>query len=317
MVIGNWNLEWLNHNAQRSYPFTTRATKTDTTGTLTLPDSFLVGLYLPIHSGLTFAPSNFFVRRVLISPTGFNITVGYEAAGDTVDVAAANIIRTGYVADQTYALGGINDFADCVGQLVLGSLDDIDKLPPGLYEFTQAAGELETDCIRPMIRGVQRLQISNNNELSAPIYGDVTLVAGGNINIDVATVGSTTEITIKAISGANLNETCACVTNSTGPCIRSINGVTSLDGNFMFAPDSCLAITPLNGANNSGLKFADTCATPCCGCKELDALKNQVNRFGDGAATLQNFLTRMGGEVTQMSLVVLGSKLGDSGCTSG
>jgi hypothetical protein len=89
--------------------------------------------------------------------------------------------------------------------------------------------------------------------------------------------------------------------------------VCSTDGNFILAPDDCVQITPMS----NGLKFADTCAQPCCGCTELDAIVDQINRFGDGVMTLQNFITRLGSEVTQMSLVVLGSQLGDSGCSTG
>jgi len=312
MPIGNWNLQWLNHNSQRSYPLTERATKTDTTGTIRLPDSFIVALYLPIHSGLAFAPNKFFIKNLLIAPTGFNITVGYDDNGTEVDVAVANIIRSNYQPNRSYALGGVDNFDDCVGRVVLGALDEIDQLPPGQYEFSFAAGELEPDAIRPMLRAVTRLRVSNNGELSAPIYGDVTLVAGNNVRITAVAFATETEIIFDAISGTNLNEECYCETPEIGSCIRCINGVCSTDGNFIIAPDDCIQITPMS----NGLKFADTCAQPCCGCTELDAIVNQINRFGDGVTTLQNFITRLGSEVTQMSLVVLGSQLGDSGCST-
>lgn len=312
MPIGNWNLQWLNHNSQRSYPLTERATKTDTTGTVRLPDSFLVALYLPIHSGLAFAPNRFFIKSLLVAPTGFNITVGYDNNGTVVDVAAANIVRSNYQPNRSYALGGLDDFDDCVGRVVLGALDEIDQMPPGLYEFTFAAGELEPDTIRPMLRAVTRLRVSNNGETSAPIYGDVTLVAGNNVRITAVSFATETEIIFDAISGTNLNEECYCETPEIGACIRCINGVCSTDGNFILAPDDCIQITPMS----NGLKFSDTCAQPCCGCTELDAIVTQINRFGDGVTTLQNFITRLGSEVTQMSLVVLGSQLGDSGCSA-
>lgn len=313
MPLGHFNLQFLNHNSQRSYPLTERATKLDSTGTIRLPDSFIVALYLPIHSGLAFAPNRFFIKSLLIAPTGFNITVGYDNNGTVVDVAAANIIRSNYQPNRSYALGGVDDFDDCVGRVVLGALDEIDQLPPGLYEFTFAAGELEPDTIRPMLRAVTRLRVSNKGETSAPIYGDVTLVAGNNVRITAVSFAAETEIIFDAISGTNLNEECYCETPEIGSCIRCINGVCSTDGNFILAPDDCIQITPMS----NGLKFADTCAQPCCGCTELDAIVNQINRFGDGVTTLQNFITRLGSEVTQMSLVVLGSQLGDSGCSTG
>lgn len=318
MPIGNWNLQWLNHNSQRAYPLTDRATKTDATGTLVLPDSFIVGLYFPINAGMAFTANNFYVKSVLIAPTGFNITLGYSDGSTTIDVASANIARSTYSPNKAYALGGIGEFSDSIGNVVLGVLDEIDLLPPGFYEFSKAAGELEPDTIRPMLRGVTRLIVNNNGETSLPIYGDVTLVAGTNMRIDVSTVDGGTEITFNAISGENLDQNCDCDIPDTGACIRCINGVCSQDGNFTFAQDDCIEITQIDG-QGVGLSFTDTCAKPCCGCAELDAITAQINRFGDGVTTLQNFVTRLGSEVTQMSLVVLGSKFASNStsCTSG
>jgi hypothetical protein len=309
--IGNWNLQWLNHNSQRSYPLTERATKTDITGTITIPDSFIVGLYLPVHADISVTPSSFFIKSLLIAPTGFNVVVACSDGTTTVDVAAANVVRLNYTANTAYALGGIGAFADSAGQIVLGALDEIDKLPPGLYTFDAAGGEIEPDAIRPMLRGITSLRVVNGAETTPNIYGNVTLVAGNNMRLDVGTSGTETTITFRAISGLNMNEDCACAIPDTGECIRCINGVCSSDGNFTFAQDECIEIAAI--AN--GLSFKDTCAQPCCGCPELDAITTQVNRFGDGVTTLQNFVTRLGSEVTQMSLVVLGSKLGDTSCT--
>jgi len=312
MPIGNWNLQWLNHNSQRAYPLTERATKTDISGTIKIPDNFIVGLYFPIHSGTTFNADRFFVKTLLIAPTGFNITVGYSDGTTEIDVASANVSRAGYAPNRSYALGGINEFDDAIGSVVLGVLDGVDELPPGCYTFAPTAGELEPDTIRPLIRSVTRLQVLNNSEISPPIYGHVTLVAGANIKIDVNQVGGETEIVFNAISGRNLNQDCLCNIPPPGECIRCINGVCSDDGTFTFAQDSCVEITP----TENGLVFKDTCAEPCCGCKELDALTTQLDRLGDGVTTLQNFVTRLSGEVTQMNLVVLGSRIAENTCAS-
>lgn len=306
MPIGNWNLQWLNHNSQRSYPLTDRATKKDLNNTITIPDSFIVALYFPIHAGQAFSPRGFYISSLLLSSTGFNIVIGYTDGTTTVsDVAAATIARANYTPNRAYSLAGINAFYDSIGYIVIGNLDEIDQQPSGLYNFDIAGGEIETDAIRPMLRGVSSLRILNNNETSARIYGNVTLVAGSNIRITPSSVGDETFITFDAVNGENLNQTCLCDVANTGPCITSINGVSTSDGTFVIAPNDCIALTEIQ----NGLQIADTCAKPCCGCSELDALRDQVNRFGDGITTLQNFVTRLGSEVTQMSLVVLGSRL--------
>lgn len=311
MPIGNWNLQWLNHNSQRSYPLTEWATKKDTSETIKIPDSFILALYFPVSAGTAVDTKNFFIRKLTISTTGFVIVLAYTDGTTTVDVAAATVAKSAHTTNQSYAVGGIGDFDDCIGQIVIGALDEISALPPGLYSFDYQDAAIETDAIRPMLRAVTRMRVYNNGEYSDYIYGDVTLVAGANIKIDVATAAAaSTEITISAISDLNLNQECLCATQQVGECIRCINGVCTDDGNFTFANDACVTIEGIPG----GLTFSDTCASPCCGCSELDAITNQINRFGDGVASLQNFVTRLNAEVAQMSFVVLANKIG-TGCS--
>jgi hypothetical protein len=315
MAVGNWNLQFLNHNSQRAYPLTERATKTDTTGTIRIPDSFIVGMNLPIHAGLEIEPAKFYIKTLLLAPTGFNITISYDnGQGESnPDVAAAIIARSAFAPNRAFALAGVDEFVDTIGEVVIGRLDEIDALPPGLYTFAPEAGALETDPVRPMIRGIPRLRVASGAEISEDIYGDVTLVAGANMRIVVENSPTADpRITFSAISGENLNKDCACQTPQTGECIRCINGVCSDDGTFTLNPGECVDITAASG----GLSFADICAQPCCGCAELDALAEQVDRFSDGVNTLQNFTSRLSAEVTQMSLVVLGSRLGDTGCST-
>lgn len=315
MPIGNWNLQWLNHNSQRSYPLTERATKTDTTGTIRIPDSFIVGLYFPVHAGLNVATNRFYIKTILIAPTGYSVGIGYhvenEEDGPDPTVGSVMIAVATHETNQTYAVAGINDFADTIGQIVIGKLDEVSLLPPGLYSFEYAAGELETDAIRPMIRGISAMRVINGTEVSQSLYGDVEFIAGTNMRLDVSTSNNQPKITFNAISGLNLSEICECNENKTGECIRCINGVCSGDGTFNIGGSACIQVT----AGDNGVTITDTCALPCCGCEELDALKNQIDRFNDGVTTLQNFVTRLSSEVTQMSLVVLGSRLGDSGCS--
>lgn len=312
MPIGNWNLQWLNHNSQRSYPLTEKATKTDTLETIRLPDSFLLALYFPVHTGLNVSPDRFFLKDLLITPTGYNLSIGYDDGAETYTAAAVNIAKSVHVPNRTYALSGLDNFSDCVGQVVIGKLDEVDKLAPGQYQFDYVGGALESDAIRPMIRGVSSLRVANGSELSDLLYGDITLIAGTNMRLGVNVSGlDGPEIVFNAISGENLNTDCICQVPGTGECIRCINGVCSDDGTFTFGQGPCIEITP----TANGLVFTDTCAQPCCGCTELDALNTQIDRFSDGVNTLQNFVTRLSSEVTQMSLVVLGSRLGDSGCS--
>ena len=313
MPLGNWNLQWLNHNSQRSYPIADWGDSTDQTGTVRIPDNFLLALYFPVHAGLAVAPEKFFIQGLGIYPTGYSIAVGYDdGTASPPSVASVNIARAGHTEYRSYALSGAGDFDDSVGKVVIGKLDDIDTLPPGYYTFDPASTPLETDAIQPMIRGISSLVVVNGADRSQRIYGDVELVAGDNMRIVANLIdGFAPQVVFSAISGEGLSAACECTDEAPANCIKFINGIPPLpDGNFRIVGNRCLDIQPI--AN--GLQLSDTCSEPCCGCTELAALTRQIDRFADGVLTLQTFASNLGGDVIQMSQVVLGSRLGDNGC---
>ena len=307
-----WNLQWLDHNSQRSYPLADWGPALDQTSTIRIPDSFLLALYLPVHAGIDVTPEKFYIQGLGIYPTGYSLAVGYDAGLTQPLVASVNIPRNGHTEYRTYALSGAGDFDDSVGKVVIGKLDDIDMLPPGYYTFDPAAAPRETDAIMPMIRGISSLTVVNGSDRSERLYGDIELAAGSNMRITANLENAASpQITFSAISGEGLNTACECEEAEETASIRFINGIPPLsDGNFRMVGNRCLSIQPI--AN--GLQFADLCSEPCCGCTELAALTQQIERFADGVVTLQNFAKNLGGEVTQMSQVVLGSRTSDYGC---
>jgi hypothetical protein len=312
MPAGVWGREWLNANSQRAYPFTEDATKTDTASIFTVPDDFILALYFPIHAGLNVQPGRFFVRKISIFGTGFNIAVAYDdGSSDPPIVAAAVISRDTHTEYTSYVLPGQDDFDDSTGKIAIGRLNSIDSLPPGQYIFDYADGKLETDAIRPMIRDVRGLITVNGADRSARLYGDIEFVAGSNIRLTpIVVLGQNPQIRIDAIDGEGLNEDCVC-DDLVAPCIRTINGIPPTNaGDFTLLGDECLELQPV--AN--GLRLQDKCSAPCCGCDELEALTNELEILGGGAITVQGFVNRLESEVTNMSQVVLGSVLADDGC---
>ena len=313
MPLGNWNLQWLNHNSQRSFPIVDWADSTDETGTIKIPDNFILALHFPIHAGMAVEIEKFYIQSLGIFPTGFNIAIGYDGGTNNRPlVASVNIARSIHEEYRSYALAGSDDFDDSVGKIVIGRLDEIDLLPPGVYNFDPASTNLDTDAIRPMIRGISSLTVVNGSDRSERIYGDIELVAGDNMRIVANQIsGFAPQVVFSAISGEGLNEECACEEEGEGPCLRFINGIPPLpDGNFRIVGNKCLDVQPIE----NGLQLLDLCSEPCCGCEELEALTRQIDRFADGVLTLQNFAGNLGSEVTQMSQVVLGSRLSDQGC---
>lgn len=314
MPLLNQNLEWLNHNAQRRYPFADDAELVDTTDAFKLPNDFVVELDLPVNAGMNVGPAGFFLKSVGAYAGGYGIEIGYQPTdGDAVTVATALIPRNGFTKNVPFALGGVGDFADTVGKIVIGRLGNIDDQPPGFWEFTLDTARLDPDAVRPMIRGVSSITCVNGDQRSVPLVGDIELVAGTNMQIvPILQPGQDPIIRFNAISGEGTVDACVCEgEDANAEPIKKINGVSATNaGDLTFIGSDCIQIETI--AN--GIRIRDVCAQPCCGCAELERITQDLERFGSQAAAVEQFVDRLGTNVDTMSLTILGSKLGDRGC---
>ena len=315
MVVGIWNLEWLNSNSQRSYPLTEAASKVDITGTFTIPDSLLLGLYCPIHAGLVAFPERFYISSIAVFPTGLSLSLGYWDSVEGVPVATVTVAFSSHSEYKTYSLVGEGDFIDCVGKIVFGKVDELNTLPAGSYNFSYQSSNIDSDAIRLMIRGVSSISLVNGTSISKRLQGDIAFVAGTNMQLYSSTVEGVTSITFNAIKGEGLGLNCSCEDDEPiGGCIRSVNGTTPNEtGDIAIVGDDCLNVVSIS----NGLQFNETCSKPCCGCTELEAVTTDLVRFGDAATSLTNFLNRLEGSVNRMNLTVLGSRVGDGGSCLG
>lgn len=316
MPIGLLNKEWLNHNSTRRYPFADDADLTDTTGSFRLPDDFLVELDLPVHAGMNTGPVGFFVQSVSVFASGYGIVVAYQAADLTVKrVATALIPKPEFTRNSTFQLGGVGDFADTIGKVVIGRLDSIDAQPPGFWQFTLATGRLDPDCVRPILRGVSSITCVNGDQRSVPLYGDIELVAGNNMQlVPILQTGEDPIIRINAISGEGTVDDCVCEGDEaqTTP-ITSVNGIDpTVSGNINIVGSDCVQIVAIP----NGLRIVDVCAQPCCGCPELETITRDLERLSSQAAAVDLFVDRLQTAVDAMSFTVLGSKIGDRNCIS-
>ena len=303
MAFRNWNLEWLNLNAQRAYPLAADATATDQTASFELPPDFIVAMYLPIHSGLSVQPGRFFVKTIGAYASGYNVVIGYAADSGNIAVATALISKSTFTPNQSYALGGIGDFADTVGRIVIGSLDNIEQQPAGQFEFSLTGGRLETDVVRPMIRGVSSLQAQNGGSLSEKLYGTIVVTAGKNMRITAVPGNDDNDpqLIFDAIEGAGLTSECACAEIANSVPIRTINGIPpTSDGDFSLLGDDCIQLDPID----NGLQLTDDCSKPCCGCTELATVTTTLTQLATQANTLENFLAGLESRISAMSLLL-------------
>lgn len=315
MPVGISNQEWLNANSQRHYPLADDADGVSEGGDFAVPEDFIVELDLAVPTGLDVSPGGFFVKHIGAYATGYSVVIGYQPDDpdeDPVDVATALIARPLHTRNRVYALGGIGDFSDAVGKVVIGRLDAIDAQPPGFHTFSLAHGRLDPDAVRPQIRGVTALILVNNGQASEPLYGDVELVAGNNVQLVPSLVeGEDPVIRINAVRGEGTVDDCVCTGDTAAaPPLRRISGVAPTpDGDFFILGDKCLEVQ----AVANGIRLVDTCSKPCCGCPELEAITRDLERLRGEAQTVRSFTTQLRAAVDTMNLTVL-SSVGGTNC---
>ena len=312
MPVGVRNLQWLDHNGQRNYPITADSNMEDDTAAFTIPQNLIVSLYFPVHFGNNVEPTKFFIKDVKVFSTGVQIIVGYAGSGGDVNVASALVPSSTHTENAVYTLTGMDDFADGRGHIVIGSFDGLDSQPVGSFEFSLTNARLEPDAIRPTVRGIPSVRVQNGSVQSSPMSGHLVIQAGRNSRFRVVkTSGQPTRIIWDAIEGEGLTEDCVCDDGLSSP-IRTIENVAPDGaGNLRLLGNDCLEVSALD----NGLAINDVCSEPCCGCNELEQITSALESFGSRATTLENFLVALEASVTTMDQTVLGSRLGDRGCT--
>lgn len=300
MPLNIWNLEWLNHNTQRSYPIADWATKESTeSSAVKLPDDFILALSIGVNSAHSIDIDGFYIKSVLVMDTGCSVVLGYNGA----DVAITHI-RAG--SDQiTYTLTGLGDFDDIVGYIAINPNSSIMQGLSGYYNFTRNATCIEPDCIRPMIKTISSISVYTDAfSKGEMLYGDIILKAGANMDIRVSkNEDESATIVFSAIDGSGLTDECDCAVDKDKVPIKSINGVEADEnGNIQLvgSPNTtCLSVS----TEGNSIVIEDTCSTPCCGCAELDALYDNVKDMINGATTLRNAIENVAAKQDQIELV--------------
>lgn len=311
-----WADEFLNQNSIRRYPLFEESDGVDVTGSFTIPDDFLVGLYFPVEGTLAIDPSRIFLREIGVFGSGFTLVLAYDAGTpEFTTVARAIVPRAGHVEYAVRWLSGVGSFGDSVGSVVIGRLTGIDSQPAGRYLFDPDSGRLDPDCVRATPKGLVGLSVTAaDGSLTTRYTGNILLQAGSNIKFTVGALSGMTTLRIDAITGEGLTDDCECTGGvDQVPAIRTISGVAPRpDGSIDLIGDSCLSVTALA----AGIKLADLCSQPCVGCDDAAAFTAQLEHMRDQIRGMETFLDRLESVSEQFVQTVLGSKLGDSGCVA-
>jgi hypothetical protein len=296
-----WGINWLNANSQRRYPLSEDATLVDTSSSFTLPNDLIVDMIIPVHADPSVDPTLFHLAAVTVFGTGVTIALGYD--GTIIGSIAVDTVS--FVPNSTFTISCSGAFFDTVGKIVVGSLDATLQ-SAGAFSFDLAGGRLVPTVIKPDIRGVNAIYLQNGQNISTALQDDVVLQAGRNIVLNIVTTpGEPDRLVINAVDGAGLNQGCDCDENATLPCINTINGVApDTGGNFTLLGDDCLLLDSI--AN--GLQLTDQCSKPCCGCTELDIVRQAMEFMVTEVNSLENLAARLEQAMQTMETNLLSSK---------
>lgn len=298
-----WQVEWLNANAQRRYPLRDDATTRDVSDTISIPNSLIVEFLWPVHADSGFDPTGFYVYGLSVFGAGVVIEIGYGGA----IIGSVSIDTSTFERNSTFSIQGLGDFSDTVGTIIIGSLDETLKLG-GTFTFAgnPASGFLPR-CVPAAPKGVSAVYLKNGDDLSPALTGDLVLEAGRNFAISfVQRAGTALDphvISLNAIDGAGLNTPCDCTEANDLPCIKTIDGIAPDPDTLDFALDESDCIK-LNAIAN-GLQIVDSCAKPCCGCQELDIIKQTLERVVGQVNAMDQLSARLESQILNMQINVV------------
>ena len=297
-----WNISWLNKNSQRNYPISEGVSRSDTTGSIKLPNDLIVDLSWTYTNDLD--ASYFHILSVTHEIDSIVIVLGY----DNVVAGRATISINSFKPNSSYLLAGTSDHYDSVGTIVIGSLDTIiERLPSGKITFDRANCKLESSTMRQLSRGVSTISVVN--ELFS-ITGDVIINTGINLRIDTEVSGTTTYLILNAVSDNGLIADCVECDDPINDdnIITTINGIRpDNNGNIDIIGDTCLQIQPLP----TGLQFSELCSQPCCGCDELAVIKNDFEFTRLAVDSVNTVSGKLAGELSALSLNLASSQTDD------
>lgn len=278
----NLNIEWLNSNSLRNYPFREDATLVPASGDVRLPNYLVVDFVLMMPTTL---PQSVYLSQ--LSKVGNLLTFVFADTISNIITTLAINYQT-HTTNQSYDLIGNFGYSDVRGKIVLGDLTRLDDdLAEGLYTFTLTSAAFEHTTVRPAIREIRSLQLSNSGTLSGYIFGHVKLLAGDNVRLTY--LPTYNAIRIDAISSGGLNEDCDCATViGRRNIVRTINGI-AVEDLTIEGDGQCVTVTP----QGNKLVISDVCSTPCCGCPELEFLTQQLKVLDVTLSNLQSYADQL------------------------
>lgn len=282
-------VEWLNENSLRAYPFAENSTRIPNdpyaAGTLlpaeyALPNFLLVDaiLVVPYSSG---TPS-LYVSSVSLAGGVVTVVLSSDSSGST-EIAGSVAVSTSAGRNVQARFSGSGSFDGATGAVVFGDLERFGRTyPDGIFSFSPSQTRLESRCVRPSAACVSGIRVSDQagSWSTVPLRGEVALVAGSNIRLSY--MPSVNGIRIDADSNSDYNEKCDC--DGSESTVRTINGISLSD--VTIEGGDCVSVETSMGR----IVISDNCSKPCCGCEELNFVNMKANELVTSVSRLSSFV---------------------------
>ena len=304
--------EWCDENAHRQFPLIDSASGKDTTGTMVLPQPFLVDAIVAIPVGRNIAAV--YIKSIITRRLYVDVELGYDDG--SVDFSFAwvrgiphNASRnSSYVVEPTTQTDGtLKDFEIAGGALVIGDMAQVlDQ--PGNWLFTLATANLIESRVMTGVACVQSMQVASD-----VLTGQLTLRAGDNVSISTRlnTTLGVTEIVVSAstgTSGAGFvldsdDAILAALTSLYGDPIVSINGQgPDGSGNFQIGGEDCTNVA----TSGASISISNPCASPCCDKSMLQDVYGTLSQLNLRYAVLESYYQSIGLTLNEMQARMLG-----------
>jgi hypothetical protein len=263
------SLDWTDLNSLRRYPLREGTSALSTDEHFSIPDTLLVDLTLCASSNVA---RRFFISKIFNKLTSLTIEISDDL---NIVVGVFEATKAEHTQDKDYYLAPSNSYAGANGKMTIGTFEDLQTQPAGIFYFLKSAAEFEPRTVVPGLQGIDRITFIDTLNGQYSLSGDVTLVSRSNLSFSY----SEDKVLLDAGDNLGLNNQCA-ITN----CVKSINGVVPdpTSGDISLLGISCLNIY---SEAQYTLSMEDTCCTPCSGCDDLETLTTRLasleNKFID------------------------------------
>lgn len=313
IIRGN---EFTNRSADSRYPLMPSATAEDTTGLFKIPNDLLAGLYLAVPADLLFDPSSFQITEIMHTHALCTIFIGAKLNSQLVEIGRFDISRSNLenqISKYGYGFSlfqGGTQYSDFRGRLIIGGIAGLTKSPQGQFTFNYNGAGLSVDCIRPMIRHVNGVEIETASGQLFRLNGTIRLRAGNNAIVRLEVNEGEPVVVFDAVDTSQLNEQLQC-DETTGVAIRRINGLRgNAQREINLIGSRCLEVQP----QDIGIELINRCSEPCASCEEAEAVKSLVDPFATQVPTLIGLINRLEAAINQMQITMLLSRGRDDSC---